>query len=251
MSEDGRLLAAGTATGTIQVYHRAGGNLLTNYVAHADRILYLQFCAQDRSLVSVAADRTLTLWEVPSWQAQRRCQLDPQPWPFEPEFEASLDGRWAAVSDAYAVDVWNLMTGQRVQHWSGGMGWIDGVALSPSGEFLAIAGGNGATLFQTGSWRVVATLRGHLLGVHSLVFSPDGSRLATGGNLKEAVKLWDLTTFQEVATLEGQGTHIFATLFSPDGNTLVGINLQGTAHFWHAPSLSEIEVRAASDCGPR
>lgn len=133
----------------------------------------------------------------------------------------------------------------------GGMGWIDGVAWSPSGECLAIAGGHGVTLLQTGNWRVAATLRGHLLSVHSLAFFPDGSRLATGSNLKEAMKLWDLTTLQEVATLEGRGTHFFATRFSPDGNTLVGINLQGTAHFWRAPSLAEVGLRAASDGGPR
>lgn len=250
MAGDGRLLVAGTATGTLQVYDRARGNLRTAFVAHGDRILYLQFCAHNRSLVSVAADRTLALWDVPVWQERRRCQLDPQPWPFEPEFEASLDGRWAAVSDAYAVEVWNLTTGRRVQHWSGGMGWIDGVAWSPSGGCLAIAGANGVTLFQTANWRVAATLRGHLLSVHSLAFSPDGSRLATGSNLKEAMKLWDLTTLQEVATLEGQGTHFFATRFSPDGSTLAGISYQGTAHFWRAPSLAEIGLRAASDRGP-
>jgi hypothetical protein len=58
-----------------------------------------------------------------------------------------------------------------------------------------------------------------------------------------------MTTLQEVATLEGQGTYFQFTTFSPDGNTLVGVNLQGTAHFWRAPSFAEIEahkgVRAA------
>jgi WD40 repeat protein len=117
------------------------------------------------------------------------------------------------------------------------------VAFSPNGKLLAISTSDGsAKLFDLATRREVASLRGHLLGVHSLAFSPDGRRLATGSSLKEAVKLWDLTTLQEVATLEGQGDNFHFTAFSPDGNTLVSVNLQGTAHLWRALSWAEIEA---------
>ena len=88
----------------------------------------------------------------------------------------------------------------------------------------------------------LTALRGTLLSVHSVTFSSDGQRLATGSNSKEAVKLWDLPTRQEVANLEGRGSFFYRTGFSPDGNVLVSVNIDGLFHIWHAPSLAEIEA---------
>jgi WD40 repeat protein len=42
------------------------------------------------------------------------------------------------------------------------------------------------------------TINGHSDGVHSVVFSPDGKRLATGSS-DGTVKLWDAATEQEVS----------------------------------------------------
>jgi len=89
---------------------------------------------------------------------------------------------------------------------------------------------------------LICTLRGHLLGIHSVAFSPDGRRLATGGSAgNEAVKLWDTATHQEVLTLEGKGSLFRNLQFSPDGNTILAINVDGLLHLWNAPSFRSIE----------
>jgi len=241
ISPDGNRLVAGTTTGRLAVWDRAAQRELTNFMGHAAAIKNLQFCSEGRLLVSVATDRTVKVWDVPSWREKTVCRLDPQSWVFWPVFEASADGRLAAIGDAYMVNLWDLATGKKAPGLTGRFGWLDGLAFSPDGRLLAIGSSDGsARLFELATRREVADLRGHLTGVHSVAFSPDGRRLATGSDLKEAVKLWDMTTLQEVATLEGQGTYFQFTTFSPDGNTLVGVNLQGTAHFWRAPSFTQI-----------
>ena len=84
------------------------------------------------------------------------------------------------------------------------------VAFSPDGERFAIA----SSLGYARVWRTA-----HLAGRSdaarlsqwrcSVVFSPDGQRLATGGsNPDDAVKLWDVDSWQELLTLEGTG-HAF------------------------------------------
>ena len=66
-------------------------------------------------------------------------------------------------------------------------------AFSPDGKLIAIACGDGfAKLFERDSLREVASLRGFLLGVLSVAFSPDGTRLATGSVGKQAIRLWDV-----------------------------------------------------------
>jgi WD40 repeat protein len=98
--------------------------------------------------------------------------------------------------------------------------------------------------FQNTAVREVATLRGFLLGVNSVAFSPDGKRLATASSGKEAIKLWDAASHQELLTLEGNGL-IWETKFSPDGRILGAATYHGgSVHLWRAPSFEEIESEA-------
>ncbi len=94
------------------------------------------------------------------------------------------------------------------------------MAFTPDGGTLATASEDALVkLWDPATLREVATLRGHLLGVHSVQVSPDGRRLASGSHAKEAVKLWDLATWQEVTTLEGRGSFFYRTMFSPDNDS--------------------------------
>jgi WD40 repeat protein len=93
----------------------------------------------------------------------------------------------------------------------------------------------------------VATLGGFLKGVHSVGFSMDGKRLATGSGDQEAVKLWDTESWQDVFTLEGQGTGYIGVGFSPDGNTLVWGNQTGVLQLWRAPTWEEINAAEAKE----
>ena len=107
-----------------------------------------------------------------------------------------------------------------------------------------------AKLWDPTTRKEKSVLKGHLLGVHSIGISPDGQRLATGSNAKEAIKVWDLSTHRELLNLEGRGAQFRQTIFSPDGNLLVSINGDGMLHVWRAPSLTEIETIELANAKP-
>lgn len=96
------------------------------------------------------------------------------------------------------------------------------------------------------TWREVTTLHGFLLGVNSVAFSADNSRLAVGSAGKEAVKMWDTASFQELITLEADGSGYYPTAFSHDGNVLGSRNDNGDVHLWRAPSWEEISAAQAA-----
>ncbi len=103
-----------------------------------------------------------------------------------------------------------------------------------------------ARVWDTATWREEATLRGFLNAVCSVVFSPDGKRLATGGtNPDDTVKLWDVATWQELLTLKGVGSQFSPTAFSPDGDAIGTLSEDGILNLWRAPSWDEINAAEA------
>jgi WD40 repeat protein len=80
--------------------------------------------------------------------------------------------------------------------------------------------------------------------VRCAVFSPDGSRIATGGD-DAIVRVWSAVTGQKVLTFKDHAIiHLIA--FSPDGQRLItGIEDQ-TARLWEASSGRELVALAGS-----
>ncbi len=76
-----------------------------------------------------------------------------------------------------------------------------------------------------------ATLTGHTERVLSVVFSPDGSRLASGST-DRTVKVWDITTGQFVETLQIETFHLHGVEFSHDGTTLFTGSSGGYISLW-------------------
>jgi hypothetical protein len=76
-------------------------------------------------------------------------------------------------------------------------------------------------------------MRGHGNFVKGLAFTPDGTRLASGGE-DEFVKLWDVTTGEEVLGLRGRGSRFVSVAFSPDGRRLAAAGLDGKVEVWDA-----------------
>ena len=83
------------------------------------------------------------------------------------------------------------------------------------------------------------TLRGHLGGVASVVFSPDGRWIVTGSEDKTA-KVWEVASGQELLTLKGHSDGITSVAFSPNGQRIVTGSWDATAKVWEAASGREL-----------
>ncbi len=79
----------------------------------------------------------------------------------------------------------------------------------------------------------VKTLRGHLHSVNSVIFSPDGQRVATG-SWDQTAKVWDVASGKALLTLNGHKGGIASMAFSPDGQRIVSGSADQTAKVWDA-----------------
>ena len=78
----------------------------------------------------------------------------------------------------------------------------------------------------------IQSLRGQLLHVHWITFSPDGRRLVIGSG-EGTAKIWDMPSLLEVATLrpEGQQRPLLVVQFSSSGESLVAVK-KNAAFVW-------------------
>ena len=66
--------------------------------------------------------------------------------------------------------------------------------------------------------------------VNSIVFSPDGSKVATASRDKTA-RIWDVATGKMLQKLAHDGS-VYSVVFSPDGSKLATASRDKTARIW-------------------
>jgi WD40 repeat protein/serine/threonine protein kinase len=95
------------------------------------------------------------------------------------------------------------------------------VGLSPDGRRLVAAVARDVTIYDTTTGRVSLTLpQAHDGNIFSVVYSPDGLTLATGGS-DSAIRLWDARTGESRGTLGSHRSWVYSLAFSPDGSQLL------------------------------
>jgi hypothetical protein len=81
--------------------------------------------------------------------------------------------------------------------------------------------------------------------VQSVAFSPDGSRLASGGYDGDGtVRVWDAAGGKELLALRGHAFGVWSVAFSPDGRRLASADGDGTVRVWDSRPRAEQEADA-------
>ncbi len=256
-SPDGKTLAASCIDTSIRLWETATGRQQATWVGEGRRVPCLAFAPDGKTLVapSLYESRNLTRWDLATGRAEdvvNELQGRIQCLAFSP------DGKTLAAGDSDgAVTVWDTATWkERAKLWQerakspGSTGLVFGLTISPDGRKLAAAvpWGPDDGKIQIWDWAnrtVCATCK--LTGAYCVAFSPDGQRIAAGGD-SGSLRLFEATTGRLCASFQGHIGTVFSVAFAPDGKTLASAGNDRTVRLWEADT-GQLRICYA-DSGP-
>lgn len=133
--------------------------------------------------------------------------------------------------------------------FSQNFGWIQTVAFSPNGAYLA--GGDSSGLIHLWNCKTEQrqlVLQGHQSHINAIAFSPDSHYLVSG-SFDGAVKLWRIHDGQCLFTTTGHTNITTGVTFRSDGHQFASCSIDGTIKLWNTETgecITTITVDALS-----
>ena len=241
-SPDGTLLAVASSIGT-WIHDAATGQELELLTGHTARIKCVAFSSDGKTLASGGEDRIIRLWDTQTGILRR--SLTGHTGSVSSVVFSSDGTSLASGSSDNTIRLWDTQTGEPQKTLKGHTNGVFSVVFSADGKTLASGSADNTIRLwdvETGTPQKTLNLIEFTEEVTEMemgmemVFSPDGSTLATwawGWDIP--IRLWDAQTGELQKTLKGQERDVVYDMkFSPDGKILASAMDNGTVRLWHA-----------------
>ena len=238
-SPDAKTIVAANPNGEIRIWDtNTGAEVSVFSTGHTRKFGALAF-SPDSTLLASGHINTIVLWDARTF-TQLSNRVDTNAWinamVFSPDgstlnsvksfsFKKRTRGPFIREGVRSTLSLWNTRTGDKLS---------DLPVESYLGELPKLSGMQNSSSSTTGAIGVV-------------VFSQNGSMLATALNSKKATKdyrftvhLWDIPDRKLNLTLKGHTDKVNALAFTRDGKTLASGSEDGTIQLWEASTGTEI-----------
>ena len=320
-SPDGQTIAAASGDKLVRLWDVPAGSRLQSLRGHQDQVLAIAFSPDGKTLVSAAADNSVRAWNTATqftrWQIEA---------PSVTSVAFSPDGKVLSTGNEQSeISFFDSTTGKREKTFEvyprptivlppppldkhrpkiielGDISLagdsINSIVFSNDGKTIASASGTifgndettSVRLWDVPSGAVRKVFIGHRRKVTTVIYSRDGSKLASAGldgrimlrsspdfdatilqghtggvtalafspdgrslvsgATDESIRWWDGRSGEFLQVLDGHRGGVSSVSFSPDGTTLAVSSLDGTVHLWRAQHRAELRSVEGTDAG--
>lgn len=196
-------------------------------LTHDAPVLYGEFSADGREILSVDFGGTARVWNVET--AKERTELRRSEIRLA---RLSPNGRrMATAGEDRVLQIWDTATGATIGRPVPHEDQIVAVAFSPVGRRVVTANEGSVRIWDTESGDAVTPPMRHDDRVMHAVFSADGTRVLTASRDGTA-RVWNAASGQPVTDPLEHGSMVRYAEFSPDGQQVVTASEDRTARLW-------------------
>ena len=224
ISDDGKFMAVGTFDSKIILLSMYNGKLssrsATILQGHTGIVGSLAFSKDNKSLFSVAEDKTIKMWDL----RRKNYQLVDSISERIRSISLSPDGRYlVGGTDGGKLIEWDLKRySSSVVFQNSRNNSIYSVAYSNDGSLIAFGDKQGfVKVFNASTKKLIANLKGHSARVNIVTFSPNSKFMGTAG-MDSKILIWDAITYEEnpIEIIDHE-SWVFGLAFSNDNRWLI------------------------------
>jgi WD40 repeat protein/serine/threonine protein kinase len=238
-SRDGARIVTASNDGTSRVFDVATGREVLSVRPPPGHVDSASFDAEGRRILTLTATSQIVVWDAAT--GAQLAAYAPRLAVYSAFFVPGMD----EVLLTQGLDppvLWNPTTNAARKAILPPVGYEPAANWAvPSADGLKIAAhfnSGEIRVFDLGSGRCDAAMRGHWAHVPTLAFSRDASLLASG-SLDRTVRVWDARSGAQLRQFLGHRDWVFSVAFSPDASLVYSGAPDGSARVWRTSPEGE------------
>jgi WD40 repeat protein len=241
ISPDGKVLVAGSSSGSLYVWEIASRRLVRSLRADSGSVCSVAFSPKGDLLALGTREGSIHIWNTASFERVKSYKVHDR---MVDDIKFSPDGKAVASSSSdYTAALCNLNTPKAESlRFKGHENVINGVVVSPDGMRLYTGSADASIrVWNAKDAALETSVTAHERGITSLAISPDGALLASGAQ-DGLIRIWDARTLDRLASLDAHSSIVDGLSFSHDGRFLASASWDGTIRLWEVASTCQLHV---------